>query len=456
MTVITLGIEDVQSKSQNAGRILLENMYLVDSPFSPDGISRVSRPTLTNYLTVGSGPILGMFHQQGSLDSYTFIVSGNELYKSRSTEDATFVGLIPGTGYCKFAAGSDRLLILRDGACYSTDGTSVSSVTMPDKEDVGSIAYIDSFFFLSVKDSQKFYWIQPGQTFPDPLDFASAERFPDNIVSINIVADEIWIIGNSSIEVWVASNDPDAPFQRVSGRSYSYGAATNDTMVSMTYNGFPCLIWVTDKLTVAMAQGSPTRISNDSVDEILRSSSDFRAWGFEFNRHSFYILTCKDGTFAFDLAKQTWSRWSSYNEVYWRAHLGIQDDSTCFAGDSKTNQVWKLEDGESDGDDPIIRSVSGIVISPASYLPCTRVNVMMNAGWTGMYGPSAVLELRWSDDLGLTWTDYFPAKIGELGQYGTTVSYTGLGTIVRPGRMFQFRFSDKARFRLDYATMNEA
>lgn len=454
--IIPLGVDDVESRTERTGRIRLENMYLVDSPFSPDGIGRVSRPTQALELEVGVGPINGMFRKEGTLNGVQFIVSGDVLW---SYDPATLilfeVGPVPGSGLCEFAGGSNRVLILRSGTVYSTDGFSVTTVVMPDSLPVGSIAYMDNFFFLTVRGSQLFYWIAPGLTNPDPLDFASAERMPDNIVSVTIIGDEIWFIGTESIEVWVASGDDLAPFNRVPGRAYMYGCSNSETVVNTSFQGYPCSIWVTDRKIVAMGQGSPKRISNDSVDEILRRSGNFRAWVFEFNRSTFYVLTCDEATFAYNLEKDTWSRWSSYNHVYWRAHLGLQNDETVYAGDYLSNKIWRLEEGVTDDGDPVIRSVSGLLITSDTYLNCFRVNVMMNAGWTNDYGPSAVLELRWSDDLGLTWSDYMASNIGELGQYGTVVSFSGLGMIRRPGRIFQFRFSEPSRFRLDYATVNE-
>lgn len=453
--IIPLGVDDIQSHDENAARIRLENMYLIDSPLSPDGISRVSRPTLNTVANVGLGPVSGMFREDGSIGGMGFVVSDSTLYKT--IDDATFfaLGSVGGAGYCDFSGSEDRVLILRDGVVYSTDGVTITTVAMPDNVLVSSVAYIDGFFLLGVKDTEKFYWISPGLTDPDPLDFASAERLPDNIVSITIISDEIWFLGQSSVEVWVASGNSDAPFQRVSGRAYSYGCLTNDSVVTSSYKGYPCGIWVTPSGIVIMAQGQPQRISNQSVEEILRSATNTRAWSFEYNRDQFYILTCDQATFAFDFQKGTWSRWSSYLLDNWKAHLGYQRGSTIISGSYLGNNVYSLSEGVSDDDDPIIRTVSGLVIFQGNYMNCSRVNVLMNVGWTDSYGPPATLELRWSDDLGQTYGNYVAIPIGEKGNYRTDACFSGLGMIRRPGRLFQFRFSDKTRFRIDYATMNE-
>lgn len=466
MSVIPLGTDDIQSKDETAARIRLENMYLIDSPYSPDGISRVSRPTLTNVATSPDGTIYGMFHKDGVFDGLGFFVSGNYLYSfNLSNTVVTQLGLIPGPGYCQFAGGSistgARLLILRNGIVYSWNGSALTKVLMPSSEPVGSITYLENFYFLSVKDTPtergRFYWISPGLTNPDPLDFATAERQPDDLESVSALGDELWMLGTDSGEVWIASGNSDSPYQAVQARAYNYGCLSPDTVAESTLGGTPALLWVTDNHIVAMAQanGAPARVSNDSVDEILKTGSNFRAWGFRYNRHSFYILTCDQATLVYDLNKQTWSRWSSFLQDYFRAHVGMQFGQDVYAGDYLSGKIYRFDEGVDDDGDSVIRSVAGLYVSAKNFEPCTRVNVIMNSGWTVNYGPTSILELQWSDDLGYTYGPWMQLDMGNTGEYKTDVTFSGLGMIRRPGRLFKFRFSDKARFRLDYATMNE-
>lgn len=466
MTVIPLGTDDIQSHDETASRIRLENMYLIDSPFSPDGISRVSRPTLTNVLNLGIFPIYGMYREDGVFGGEGFVVSGTTLYQiNLAASSATMLGSIPGAGYCQFSGGAtsagSRLLILRDGAVWNWDGSTITQIAMPDAVPVGSICYLEDFFFLSVLNIQaefgRFYWISPGITDPDPLDFATAERRPDDLSAVVTVGDELWMLGTESGEVWIASGNSDAPFQAVQARAYNYGCLSRETVAESTLGGSPCILWVTNNLTVAMGQANsaPIKVSNDSVDEILKTATNFRAYGFRYNRHSFYILTCDAATFVYDIAKRRWSRWSSYLLNNWRAHLGFQDGELVFAGDSLSGTIYRFDEGTDDDGDAVVRTASGLVIFAGNYMPCTRVNVIMNAGWTESYGPSAVLELCWSDDVGFTYSDYIHMPMGQKGAYQNDVTFSGLGMIRRPGRLFKFRFSDKSRFRLDYATMNE-
>jgi len=339
MVTIPLGTNDLESASQDVVRIKSRNMYLIENPSSIDGFSRVSRPTVRGVYNLGTGPIMGIWRADGCLDGATLVVSGQDLFRWDLGATANNIGTVPGTGYVSFAGSTDRALVLRDQQVYFTDGITLTYVPMPDNRPVGSIAYMDGLFLLSISGEELFYWIQPEETYPDPLNFASAERFPDNLISIAITSDEIWMLGEDNEEVWQYTGDEGAPMSRISGRAYSNGCLNKDCVVSTTKNGLPCLLWVTGTGTVMMAQGMPAKVSNESVDELLRTATNVRAWPFSYNRHSFYILSADQFTVALDLDTGTWSRWDSFGYSYWRAHLGTQKGPTVYAGDYLSNSI---------------------------------------------------------------------------------------------------------------------
>lgn len=457
MVNIPLGINDWESKLADISiRIRLRNMYLMSNPFSPDGMTRVSRPTLTKFDTISNQPIYGIWRQDGTNDGDWYIVAGETLYRFAQPSNFTPVGSIPGTDYCQFAGTVDRIIITRNGVAYSIDNDVITIINMPDDVPAGDVAVIDSVFIITVDGSDRYYWINPGETDPDPLNFATAERTPDAIESVRIVSDEIWFLGQSSVEVWQTTGDLNAPYVRIAGRAYTEGCLDRATAVVSSNEGLPCLFWVTDKKAVVMAQSSPVKISNESVEEVLRSSTNFRAWGFRLRRHDFYVLTCDEQTFVYDIAQKTWARWDTYGKSNWQAHLGLQIGDRVFAGDSEQGIIWEFDEGYSDGEDlPIVREVSGFLPEQGRGQSCYSVNARINAGWPPNYDYTPVLELRWSDDGGYSWTEYFPAKMGSKGNYEYDVTWRSLGEVSRPGREFEFRFSDKAKFRIDAATMNE-
>lgn len=460
MVNIPLGLGDWESTTQDMQRLRLHNMYVVPNPSSSDKASRVSRPTLTQAYTVGLGPIVTMWSQPNILSGDTVVVSGQELYRVSTTNVVTKIGDLPGISKVDIAGtqiegNPDFIFLVRDGVLYHCDGTTLSVVAIPDDQQVSSVATLNGYFIFSITNTQKFYWLEPATIVVDPLNFASAERIPDPIVSVNVVSDEVWFLGLSGPEVWTPTGVATAPFQRVSGRVYKEGCHSRDTVASTAVEGLPALFWVTDTKAVVKSQGAPSKVSNESVEEILKTSDNLSAWVFRYNRHDFYVISSGSFTLVYDISMDIWSKWDTYLLPFWVAQSGIQIKSTVFAGDSTSNKVYRLEEGVADDDLPVVREVSGFLPAAARPTKAGEVIAYVNSGWSPSYDIVPTLELRWSDDLGATWSDYVSASLGARGDYLRTVAYRSLGLIRGAGRIFEFRISDKVRFRLDYATLNE-
>jgi len=456
MVSIPLGLGDWESSSQDIPRLKMNNMYVTGNPSSPDEVSRVSRPALEFFKTVGTGPIKGFWRQYTTLNGDWLVVSGTELYRvNDTTYVATKLGDVPGSGNCEFAGTPTLVVFVRDGIVYLIDGGVLSTITTPDDDLIESVATINSYFLLTVKDQQKFFWMDPGEITIDALNFASAERIPDPIQSVKVISDEVWFLGKSGPEVWTPTGDADAPFQRVSGRVYNEGCFARSTAVSTTIDGIPSLLWVTDTKAVVFSQGAPKKISNESVEELLKTTDDLVGWTFRHSRHDFYVLTSPLFSLVYDINTGFWMKWGSYLKEYWRAELVVQISSDIYVGDREDGTIWKLVEGVSDGADPIIREVSGFLPNSGPAIRCGVVEAFVNSGWSPSYDLNPSLELRWSEDLGATWSDYITASLGERGNFTRTVTFRSLGLIRNPGRVFEFRISDPVRFRLDYATVNE-
>lgn len=100
----------------------------------------------------------------------------------------------------------------------------VNQVIMPDDVGVVSLGVLAGFVLCVASASQRVYFVRPGETTVQALDFFEAERIPDQINSVRIVGDYAWLIGQSSTEVWYVSGVGDVPLDRVQGRAYSKGA----------------------------------------------------------------------------------------------------------------------------------------------------------------------------------------------------------------------------------------
>lgn len=455
MSAIPLGVSSFKRRTGRIKEVLCVNMFLEKDPTNlVDQLARLQRPGLAPLVTLGDGPIRGVFQQFGSFGADIIAVSGPDVFRVAGS-GATVLGVISGTDRVQIAASPTRALIATGTTCFSTDGGTITSVAMPDGRPVASVTYINGYFLLTQANSQRCYWIEPGQTDPDALSFFSAELYPDNLVRAEKIGDELWLFGEASTEVHIPTGVADLPFQRVEGRLFSKGCASRDTVAALDNT----LFWVGQDLIAYRADNAPLRISDNSVEERLRESAleDLRAWAFALDGHTFYCLTMSQGTLVFDVSTGVWSEFRSFGRTAWRAHMGAQiTGSTITAGDERTGDLWTLDpDRANDNGDPMIRELTGGVAVLGQPQACNSVTIALATGWGGL-DEEPLLQLRWSDDEGNTWCDWSEIGLGLQGHYLGEVNFWRLGKISQPGRLFHLRFSDDSTFRVSYARMNEA
>lgn len=125
-------------------------------------------------------------------------------------------------------------------ATLSGGGTHVlQGVEMPDGNAAKCLASLNGFVLVGVGRSQLFYWIEPGAVIIDPLNFASKESNPDNIVDMVTIGDQTIIAGAGSTENWYATGNFAAPFAPMEGRVYRRGfiegsiVAVKDSMIGI-------------------------------------------------------------------------------------------------------------------------------------------------------------------------------------------------------------------------------
>lgn len=145
-------------------------------------------------------------------------------------------------------------------------------VEVPDNLGVVSVAFIAGYVILVVTQGQglngRFYWINPGENTINALNFATAERSPDPIISVRAVGDQFWLLGTNSTEVWYPTGNADAPFLRTQGKVFDRGiwegtdVQIEDVMVVIDPDG----------VVYSIAGGGPQRISNNSVEERIRNA----------------------------------------------------------------------------------------------------------------------------------------------------------------------------------------
>lgn len=150
---------------------------------------------------------------------------------------------------------------------------SLSRVDMPDGLPAVAVTFLASYIIVIPGASipgynGRFYWIESGETFIRPLNFATAERAPDPLFGVRTVGDQFWLLGPKTIETWYATGDVLTPFARIQGIVFDHGIiAGTDAQIGDT------VILVDDRGAVYVLNGGGlSRVSDNSIEERVRIS----------------------------------------------------------------------------------------------------------------------------------------------------------------------------------------
>lgn len=265
--------------------------YTWGTTFSGLDAGTISHPYVVNPTSIANG--------LDPLDQVVLAVTATGIagtdYSSTITAAHTTVtaannsGVIPSTSI-RFNAkasgtgGNTITFTVTGGAALAATGSgtlanggiqALQGCTMPGGITPGSITQVSSYVLVAQSDTQTFYWVNPGETTIDPLNFASKESSPDPIIHMRAVGDQVLIMGAKSTENWYATGNITDPFAPIQGRVYARGVLVGTPVV--VDDG---LILVGDDgrvYSIGYQPGDPTdtawgvqRISNNGIEERIR------------------------------------------------------------------------------------------------------------------------------------------------------------------------------------------
>lgn len=457
MPEIPLGVNAVRRKTAFMPEIRVVN-FLAEQTVTNrfNGVDHIQRPGMVLFSTVGDGPVRGVFRQAGTFEGDFLTASGEEWFRVDALGTETLLGDLPGTDRTTTAATALRAVTVSDGIAYSTDGTTVVPIAIPDDRPVSAVAQLGGYFLLTdaTAGSARIYYIEPGNTDPGGLDFFSTESVPGINLTLIRVGDEIWVFKEEATEVYILSGEADLPFQRVPARDYDKGCRNRDTVTRCDNTVF----WVGNDGLVYRGDNSPIRVSDHAIEEQIRRSApaSMRAWSFAYDGHTLFVLTMTTGTWVFDVSTQAWSEFQSYLRPVWRAHVGDTSDTDVIAGDDELGILYRLDAQVcTDNGEPIQRTLTGGIGAVGDMQRCDSFDLYATTGTALDPALFPKARIRWSDDL-TTYTDWVDVSIGRQGNYGIPVRVNRLGAIRYPGRLFEITITDDCVCTISGAAYNEA
>jgi hypothetical protein len=302
-------------------------------------------PGLRLLATVGDGPIRGLWVTNG----VAYVVSGSEFYNLNTSWVATLIGSVSGSGPVSMADNGTQIFIAcnPDSYIYNTSTAVFAQITDTDFPGAGSVGYLDGYFVFNEPDSQKF-WVTSllDGTSIDPLDFASAEGYPDNVIALIVDHREIFLFGTTSVEVWYDAGTPDFPLARIQGAFMEVGCEAAYSVAKLDNSVFWLGSDARGRGIVYRANGyTPARISTNAVEYAIQSYgniTDAIAFTYQQDGHPFYVLIfpSAEATWVYDVSTQLWHERAGFENGQFTRHR-----SNCQTSFNDEIVVGDYEDG---------------------------------------------------------------------------------------------------------------
>lgn len=406
------GLQSSKGRSKPwAGARLVNAFAEMSEGDKAEMFSVMAIPGLSLYLDATSLPVRGL-HRMGST---LFGVIGTGLYQIAGS--ATLLGTIPGENPVRMADNGTEIAVHDGGTTgYVYSGGSVSvPANLPAVTDV---AYIDGYFVWTLAASDQFIIsdLDNGTSY-DPLDVATVEGAPDDLVGVINDHRELLFFGLDTIEVWVNTGNADFPFERQGNAFIEHGCADRNSIAKADNSVF--FVGHADRVVYRLNGYDPQRISTHAVEKVLAGAAWFRAFTYAQEGHKFYVLNMDVGTWAFDMATGAWAERQSFGLDNYRCGSACAVYNTTILGDNRTGKLYTP--------DLDVHSENGTAMPVTIELPAIGDGVSRQTLYslevyceTGV-GDTTVTDpqiaMRYSRDGGRSWSNEISRTLGAQGDY---------------------------------------
>lgn len=570
------------SQSRNAEDEQCLNRYpeVIESGEGPGRIVLYPTPGLKTFITLSDTPVRG----QARAQQRSFAVGGSifcEIFSDGTKQDYT---PIANDGVSvSMAVGQNQILIASAGSCYVFDLTANTLTPIPSMTltNISFVGYCDGFFLALVKNSNKIFASTVLDATSWPADSVSEINvFPDNLLSMLIDHDEVWLFGITKTAVYQDLGTSPFPLGIIPGGFIEQGIGAANSPVRLDNSIF----WLggdeRGNMVAWRANGyTPARVSNHAVELAWQGysvNSDAIGYSYQDQGHSFWVIyfPTANKTWVYDVATNMWHErgyWNSINGIYTahRSQNHVFSFNKHLVGDWQTGKIYEMSiDFYDDDGNPLrwlrrapqisqeqlwefhaqlqVYMETGVgpipplfspLVPPSSYIlqatdgglwqlslsdsgilqtdkiltgtpdslflndittPTTTWQLGVTNGGlitttavaydstqpsaiyiasnatgipfnikvtTGLYqtspgndpagdpsGRDPIINLRWSDDGGHTWSNEYPAGIGKAGQYKKRVIWRRLGRT--RGRIYEINGADPVPYRIVDAYLN--
>lgn len=404
-----------------------------------------------------------------------FWVVGNKLYESFVDNSYVLRGqLSTSTGNVSMSDNGQQVIMVDgpNGYVFNLTTSAFTNITTVDGwTGADTVTFIGGYFMFNRPDTGVYYisGLYDGTSI-DPLDFATAEGSPDNLMCVKAVHNQVWLLGGDTVEVVYNQGGADFPFANIQGAFIQYGCSSAFSVATSANTIF----WLGEDVdgggVIWMANGyQPQRISTYAIEAYLQQYSVYlpQAVGYTYEEagHYFYVLSIPNmpTTLVYDIGQDEWHERGSFSNGQYSRSKGqchVYAYGRHMVGDYQLGIVYNQSLSYYDDDGAVIRRerISPYLVSPnLTYIYFERFQLDMQVG-IGLGSVSPIdngafnmgfdsgfdignpdpansidpdtnpkVMLQWSDDGGDTWSNEYWVKAGMVGEYNARVLWRRLG-----------------------------
>lgn len=387
-------------------------------------------PGLTEFSDISSLAVRGLHEMAGVL----YAVVGSTLYSIASDGTETSRGTIAGSLPVMMADNGAQLAIqagVNNDTGYVYDlATTTLHTAIPNLPQVSGVIYIDGYFLWTVFASDQFIisGLNDGLTY-DPLDVATVEGDPDDIVGAVNLQREIQFWGAETMEPWWNTGAAAFPFERQGNAFIDRGCIDRNSIVKIDNS----LILVgNDRIVYRLNGYSPVRISNHAIEYKIASASWFRAFTYSMEGSKQYVLNTDVGSWAYDVSTGAWHERKSLGLDNYRVSCATVAYGETVMGDAYTGKLYtpSLDVFTEDGTVIPIEILMPNIQTDRDKATLYSFELQVETGVGTASDPDPQIIMQYSKDGGRNFSAEMSRSMGAVGEYLTRC-------IWRPGVQFR-------------------
>ncbi|MCW1958308.1 MAG: packaged DNA stabilization protein [Mycobacterium sp.] len=414
-----------------------------------------SAPGLVEYADLGA-TVRGSY----ATDTRWFVAAGQQLYELTSGSAVSMGSLASTSGFVSMCHGRDQLVAVdgQNGYVLRLNTDDFAQITDSDWRGADHVVEIDGYFVFVDPDTDQFYLSAiDDATSLDALDFSSADKQPDNIVTHRVHKSELVFLGTTSGEFWVNSGDADFPFVRYNSTPMDVGIVGKRAVVGAA----DTLFWVgqtkSSRGIVYMLVGhQPVPVSDAAVHEALQAPgvdlSQCVLSTYQRGKNEFVCVNAPgmSTTWCYDAVTKQWHERARLDNGEFAPR---QDEAfVLFGGQVYTyfgTKIYRVDPSAYTlAGDPLVRERTWPHLRNPSMEPIAFRGLEL--GCTTGYGGNISLTL--SNDGGTTWGPPLLRSLGAIGQWMQRVRWLNLGSA--HDRVFRLRCSEAVPLTIHQAAVD--